>query len=209
MMTKLKLYFLILIVPFGLLSQNDSLKKTCFGIKTNALLGALFRTNGSFGASLSAEYGFSKRHAIQVSALYLIDRDSPPASGAFFKSYLQWASIVPEYRFFFSKKESYAGFYAGVYAKIVQTTDYSEISDQHSGAINSLLKYRVTSLGGGILTGYQFRIRNHFLIDVFAGFGGLADTWTNIVQSYYETPGSGGNPDRIDVRGGINIGYRF
>lgn len=121
-----------------------------------------------------------------------------------------WA-FMPEYRYYFSE-QVLNGFYAGAYANYARMNADIFINGG-SPSKTGTAKTDFNNYGLGVMTGYNFLIKDHFSIDIFGGLGGF---WYNVdeitinyqnedvVQQKIPLPIAG-----IFPRIGLNLGYAF
>jgi hypothetical protein len=121
-----------------------------------------------------------------------------------------WA-FMPEYRYYLSE-QVLRGFYIGAYANYARMNADIFINGG-SASTTGTANVNFNNYGLGVMTGYNFLIKEHFSIDIFAGLGGF---WYNVneitinyqnddvVQQKIPIPIAGLFP-----RVGLNLGYAF
>lgn len=205
-MTKKEFFaFLILCVLFNsTYAQKDTLKKKCFfAIKTD-LIELSFNLFGVVNTgALTIEKGFSGSHSIQLTGLY--------TKYIHLKSQ-EWG-IIPEYKYFISRKRNFKGFYTGLYFKYGDKTSKEMYQSGSNGDKFITKKYQ--NYGGGLTFGFQTYIRKHLTIDFLIGIGMNHSVRQIKVPSDYYIGGATYTVDNnypinhADGRAFINLGYKF
>lgn len=119
--------------------------------------------------------------------------------------------FMPEYRYYFSK-QALNGFFVGAfanYARMKADVSISGGTESTTGGVNT----EFNNFGLGILTGYNFIIKEHFSIDAFVGLGGFFYDISNVTIRYKNDDVVTQNiPIPITAplpRIGVNLGYAF
>ena len=178
-----------------------------------------FATPNTAIFSFTAEKLFCKRHSLQLSyfssslksAAFIPVAYSPKEDIHQENNYT--LMIIPEYKFFVSKKKSYSGYYIGSSVAYINYTDkVLNSSFIPSGwTINNIkgpktISYQYQdlqqSLAGGIINGVQYYLFNHLVIDFLLG-GGVSETIK------YKGADPGVNSPQLYWRLAFNVGYRF
>lgn len=205
-MTKREFFaFLILCVLFNsAYAQKDTLNKNgFFAIKTD-LIELSFNLFGVVNSgALTIEKGFSNRHSIQLTGRYT--------------KYIHFISqgweIIPEYKYFISKRKNFKGFYTGLYLKYGSETDKDLYESGSNG--NKYITKEYQNYGGGGTFGFQTYIRKHLTIDFLLGIGVKYYVRQLNVPSDYYIGGASYTVDNkypithSDSRVSINLGYKF
>lgn len=121
-----------------------------------------------------------------------------------------WA-FMPEYRYYFSQ-QVLKGFYAGAFGNYARiNADISINGGSASTTGTAITKFN--SYGLGLMTGYNFLVKDHFSIDIFGGLGGF---WYNInkITINYQNEDIVEQTIPIPIAGpypriGVNLGYAF
>ena len=119
--------------------------------------------------------------------------------------------FMPEYRYYFGQ-QNLKGFYAGAFANYARMSAIVNINGGSENTTGSA-STKFNNYGLGLMTGYNFLIKEHFSIDVFAGLGGFYYDINNIKVVYQ-------NEDVVNQdipipiaaplpRIGVNLGYAF
>lgn len=198
MQNKFILLFFITL-SFNAIAQNDSTKcKKLLCLKTDLAAPIIAFANNRVGYGLSAEFGFSKRHSVQLS--YNFNK----LNETFNKQTTN--QLLLDYKLYLQPKKTYTGFYTGLYLK--HTNYHVTLIDNAFNYQNSYLEYATKSLGGGLNFGYQNYVFKKIVIDVILGLGARSVYQTNIIKQdniYYNPT----NNTFLDGRFAVNIGYRF
>ncbi|WP_375561304.1 DUF3575 domain-containing protein [Bernardetia sp. OM2101] len=119
--------------------------------------------------------------------------------------------FMPEYRYYFSQ-QALSGFYGGAYANYARMNADIFINGG-SASTTGTANVNFNNYGLGVMTGYNFLIKNHFSIDVFGGLGGF---WYNVdkVTINYQNEDVVEQEIPIPIAGvfpriGLNLGYAF
>ena len=208
-----KLTLILLLLSLSVFAQKPDGTKKQLGlvIKGDILMPILLISNANVFifnnnyCSFTLEKLLKKRRSIQLTFFEDWGQwGNPPIPYYIFN---KWA-LLPEYKFFVSKKKAHTGYYVGVWGQFMND---KEINQRN----NIIENYKTVYLGGGISTGVQFYIFKRITIDALIGFGVLKpiyyyDTRWNvngIVQQltfqkdYYTS--------QFNPRLAINIGYKF
>ena len=174
--------------------QKDSTATSCFIIKTDAVLAAYNFFSDINAASLTIEKGFAKHHSLQLMGRY--DKNKKYESRT---CYLQ-----PEYKYYWNAKKNFSGFYTGAYLKYANEkyVGYYSVPDLY-------IHFRRDTRAAGMLAGWQFCIKRHFVIDLTAG-AGIAYTTQTQIEKWYPLYQSGHRSlFDLDAKLAVNVGYRF
>ena len=176
-------------------------------MKTDVLIPALClvakltdQVNNPIG-SLTFETCFLNRHSFQLTGFY----DNLPG-------HERSLQIIPEYKFFFSKKQAYTGFYGGAYFKYIT----NKITYQKPGPIlecGNGLTFPIVEppfnpvdyehgFGEGIIFGFQKYFFKHLVFDFVIGAG---YSQINLSKRNYESPSDA----VFNGRAALNLGYKF
>ena len=184
----------------AIIKQDSTKKQLGLIVKADVLLGVVdgerYNYYNIHSFACTAEKLFCKRHSIQLT---INDYWSNTSS-----SKISILSLIPEYKFFVTKKNPYTNYYIGAY---VRYTNY------YSNYLPDITKEG--KIGGGISNGIQFYFAKVITLDVLVGVGIINKT--PIYQSPKPSYNSHGGlslgarePSTItDLRFAINIGYRF
>ena len=189
-------------------SQQDSLnKKITYIIKTDLffpVISFMARQTDNinqYGQSLTFETGFNQRQSFQITGLLMS-----------FKGHENSWQVIPEYKFFFSKKQSYKGFYCSAYLKYIT----NKITYSKPGPFlycGTGLTYPIVEppyipvqfehgFAEGINLGYQTYYSKHLVIDFLIGFG-KSQIKLSTINSL--SPSDAAFSDRF----ALNLGYKF
>jgi hypothetical protein len=178
-MKKLSVSFVLLLTGILAFAQQNVIKVG---------LGSAFSSN----LNIKYERAFAEKHSIQVALLadfnqkYDNDRFNDGRIGSFldvivdepFSATLGGFAIVPEYRYYLSKKGSPRGFYLGAYGKYRQRN----LNVESNFGTNYGVKGRgvLWNVGAGIGMGAQFIISDAFVIDWYIGGLGYSRYFANL-----------------------------
>lgn len=200
-------------------AQSDSTQKQIgLIVKTDILLPAITLANSHTAEfSLTVEKLFSKRHSIQLS--FMSFGNTKPWSYTYVTNQtsvtekIQYNSIaiIPEYKFFVSKKKNYTGYYIGASAAYIQYVEKGTWSDNIPAGVtyknttgpatlSGHSKYIDNGLAVGIINGVQYYVGKHLVLDFVAGGGIYWDV--NSGTSFSEST-------QFIFRLALNVGYRF
>jgi hypothetical protein len=162
--------------------------------------------------SFTIEKLLKKRHSLQLT--YNDNWYSQTIANNWYNKSTIW-SLIPEYKFFVSKKKLCSGYYIGAYGKY--SHDYENNVLNQSGWETNIERYKEVSLGGGISNGVQFYLFKRITIDVLLGIGILKPINYNVIQVYEYDLNNGTVITTInksyrfyyDARLAINIGFKF
>lgn len=119
--------------------------------------------------------------------------------------------FMPEYRYYFSER-ALNGFYVGTYANYARMNADIFI-DGGSASTTGNANVNFNNYGLGMMTGYNFIIKEHFSIDIFGGLGGF---WYNVneITINYQNEDVVKQKIPIPIAGlfpriGVNLGYAF
>ena len=202
-----KIFFVLL---FGLFISQTGFAQQAI-IKVNPLNPILGRY------TLGAEFAVSQHSSLSLlisrSRLGFDDLKYKTGDGKEVSGELELTSwgFMPEYRYYFGE-QSLKGFYAGAfgnYARMSANISVNGGSESTTGSANTSFN----NYGLGIMTGYNFLIKEHFSIDVFAGLGGFYYNINNI-KVVYQNEDVVNQDIPIPIAGpfprlGINLGYAF
>jgi hypothetical protein len=188
---------------------SDTSKKRDFIIKTN--LGTPFwyhEMEEQTAFSVTVEKLFGKRYSLQLTVLGYGDHynDYTFPINSYSIGYDRGVQLIPECKFFVSRKKRYSGYYIGAFGfynfEKDQQTFYPGTGQRipPSGPVTSVTSL-TNKFGFGISNGVQFYLFKRIVIDFLAGIA--------IEQSYYNDYGN--HSSEIDEIGRLmlNIGYRF
>jgi hypothetical protein len=211
------LAMMLLILHSFCFSQNaDSTKKINLVLKADILLPAInmgIYHKAEF--SFTAEKLFNKRHSFQLT--FVSFGNSKTTETRLLQGLVSnehqlitnSIAVIPEYKFFVSKKKNYTGYYIGVSAAYILQSYKSIVSDNIPAGVSfnntmgpATLSYHYQDnfqgLAIGIINGFQYYVFKHLVLDFIAG-GGIA--W--VVDS------QGFNSSQFIWRLALNVGYRF
>ena len=121
-----------------------------------------------------------------------------------------WA-FMPEYRYYFSQ-QALNGFYGGAYANYARMNADIFINGG-SASTTGTANVNFNNYGLGVMTGYNFLIKEHFSIDIFGGLGGF---WYNVNEITINYQNDDVVEQKIPItiaglfpRFGVNLGYAF
>jgi len=176
---------------------TDSTKKQLGLVVKTDILSPILRLFGdkdlyfdNYVFSFTVEKLLAKRHSVQLT--FFESWEQQPNDWQL----NQW-SLIPEYKFFVSKKKAHTGYYIGAFGQFL---NYNE--RDYSPEIGN---YKTISVGGGISNGVQFYVLKKITIDALLGFGILKpiyvyDTYGAQQEDYLST---------YTFRSAISIGYKF
>lgn len=129
-------------------------------IKTN-LVGIL---GGQY--QLAYERAFNENMSAQLSLGYITTSGSQTTLGNSYESVTSGVIIIPEYRYYFSEAPN--GVYLAPFARIRMVKQ--DLTDT-SNPINTDVSFeeKVTTVGGGLVIGYQVLIAEAVALDIFLG----------------------------------------
>ncbi len=204
------LTIILILISFSAFAQKSDSTKKQLGliVKADVLVPIISHLSKLNEFSLTVEKLFKQRHSLQltyVKSWYnknTFVHNPATESGTDKNSTYQ---IIPEYKFFISKKKAHTGYYIGAYAKFISTYEKS-ISSITSPIIRSdIFEYSMYSISEGVINGFQFYFFNHLTLDVLLGIGVREVIEFNQIQGNF-----GGNSSALfDLRAAINIGYKF
>jgi len=198
MKTTLKILILIsTILTSSIVAQDTTKTQTSLIIKTDIFMPIYSLATNYKAGSLTVEFGVKRRHSLQITGLVsnLIGTTQQ------YKS----TQIIPAYKYFLSNKKPYTGFYTGLYIKGDQLTS---ISDYRQFSEPSYLEYKTTSMGGGLLFGYQNYIKKRIVVDILLGIGARQILNREIVKIENITFDVN-KKTYLDALFALNIGYKF
>jgi hypothetical protein len=173
-------------------SQQDSVKgKVEFDIKVDVLCPTVFyitdkniQENYRYDnlESVTFEACFNRRQSLQLTGLF-------ETSGG--QGYAQTLHIIPEYKYFLSKKNYYTGFYLGIYLTYIRQKDVDEWDPP-----NYVYTSYYNGYGAGGICGYQRCFFNHLILDFIIDLGES--------EMYYDSKNL-----MLDGRIALDIGYKF
>jgi len=224
-MKKLTLILLIIISPLfwrgvggeAFAQTTDSTKKQLgLVVKTDILLPAITLAKSRTAEfSLTVEKLIKKRHSIQLTFIYFnnyIRTRSyiiPPSGIEIDKTTTNSIAIIPEYKFFVSKKKNHTGYYIGIsaayglqlYRETYTANIPAGVSYYNGVGPATLSNYRKDNdqfYAFGIINGFQYYLYKCLVLDFVAGAGNAAD----FNQSFRAS-------SQFVWRLGLNIGYKF
>ncbi len=181
-----------------IVAQEALSNKPAVIIKADIVLPVVGLAINAKGGSLTLEFGFKRRHSIQLTGLGYTATISE-------SQHDKSMQIIPAYKYFLSKKKEYAGFYSGLY---LRSTQYQSTIDHKDLFYSFYLEYKQNYLGGGLIFGYQNYIKERIVIDVLLGWGVGKVLNTTVVKSE--------NVELVDIDNSpasgimaVNIGYKF
>lgn len=178
--------------------QKDSATRSFFAVKTDLVFLGM-NISGKPAYSLIVEKGISKRSSVQLKVEY---------TTAIYPDSYRYV-LLPEYKFFLNKKQSFKGFYTGGYLKYWYQERWYYYSENHKQHITE----KDNGYGAGFIFGYQTYVKKHLTIDFLIGLGArfftqqLLDIPSNL--SFYPHYPMYPNTVLPDGRIAINIGYKF
>jgi len=192
-----------------LFSQVNTLKKTnsAFVLKTDILSPIIFNISDYIlpNFSITCEKFIKKRHSIQLTGLYAwFDKKS----GYKGQTKGQIFEIIPDYKFYLSRKKMQKGFYIGAYAKYIRNHTIDEEQGPYPYSPMMYLEYIEHETAFGGLTGYQFYIKKRLVIDFLLGFGRAQLYKVDIIKKEH-IQFSDDYSGYLDAQFAINIGYKF
>ena len=175
---------------------------------------------------LSLEYGFSRRHAFQLTGQY----------GTFFQKnyavsmqlvnnhgpYVNWltdlfqtrAEMILDYKYYWKDSNDFKGVYCGLYIRGIEYNTKFRTAKGTNGLENVALDY--IGYGCGATVGYQIFFKTHLTFDFLFGLG-VRNVFFNpkpnygitYISSQADIPPPLQTLLGIDIRTTINIGYKF
>jgi len=215
--------FLLIFAVFlfaKLFSQNDTLQKSnsAFVLKTDILLPVMglfnigdFLEPNKLNFSITSEINFKKRNSLQLTVLNVWPKVKhvgywPSANTEIFT--VNVLEIIPEYKFYLSRKKMQKGFYIGAYAKYIRSHTIREEHGPYPYSPMMHLEYIEHETAFGGLAGYQFYIKKKLVIDFLLGLGRAQLFKVDIIKKEY-TQFSDDYSGYLDAQFAINIGYKF
>ena len=128
-----------------------------------------------------------------------------PKSQVLFANKRNSYSIIPEYKFFVFRKRKYAGYYIGVYGKYIHEYGKTTKVFLNSNSNINIYEYTDSSIGGGIINGFQLYFFKHLAVDFLFGVGVNEVIKFKQLQGFTEENYS----PQFDYRLALNIGYKF
>jgi hypothetical protein len=188
-------------------SQKDSIRVRLFALKTDILVPLFGLTDDIYTGSVTFEKGFSSRHSIQVKVMYAyapVQLSSAYTSASFANNYS--LLIFPEYKYFLNKDRMYAGWFSGIYLKLLGEKYEDEL--YWSNPLQwSFFECKTYDLGGGPIIGYQNYYR-HFTYEFLLGIGYRATFYKKILRDSMP-PSELARYSNLDLDVAIQVGYRF
>ncbi len=192
----------------GIKAQVDSSKcKLTYMVKTDAFfpfISLMIRSMdpiNEYAQSLTFEVGFKQRHSCQMTGLLMAEKGHE----------YSW-QIIPEYKYFLSKKKEYQGFYIGAYLKyITNKINYPKPGPFLYCGTGMTVPYVEPTYvplqyehgtAEGINIGYQGYFTKHFVFDILLGMGTSQIKLSTINSS---RPSDSAYSDRF----AFNLGYKF
>jgi hypothetical protein len=215
----MKIRTLILIVLFAItakssFSQNDSLRKIRFVLKTDILEPTIGLFSNYFKFSLTFETCFHNRHSVQLSGTYfsqLLTEEIPLLNH---KSSIDASSfqVIPEYKFYIFKKKKYTGLFVGAFFSYLMEHEIHESTNVGWYPDHNYINLKKNYLIIGPVIGYQNYIIRHIAFEISIGAGYLKmlnykvleainDTYSPIFEHYSTL--------YCMLRPSIKIGYKF
>jgi len=201
-----RILIILLIIPYHLMASDSLEVKRIFAIKTD-LIAIPFLFSSSKYYSITVEKSVCKKQSMQFSFLHVTnDMDY---------EVFQTDQIILEYKFYFNKIGE--GFFGGLYSKY--SNNHEAFYERYDQNYNSLkpkekleLEYKQQSLGGGVITGYQYCFNKHLLVELIAGIGIRKNF--HFEPSYFDethvnVSSLNKNNWELDGRVALNLGYRF
>lgn len=193
---------LLTIISLKVYSQTDTTKKCVYIIKTDLFLPIIGIFNDIHCATMTIETGFRHRNSVQLTAMYADHEYNTYDNPAYVYYNEKSIVIIPEYKYYFGRKKSFAGLYIGGFLSFtnLRHSDESEMFP---------LDYTANNLGSGVIIGYQNYFR-HFVFDFLLGAGYMKNYYLNITKS-----GIGLVNDLVETNSGfiyriaVNVGYKF
>lgn len=204
-------FILFLLSVYAFAQKTDSTKKQIGLVVKGDILLPIINLIGNIQTERNGNYNYvyycpftvekllKKRHSIQLSFFKNWTQNLYYAEW----NYNQWA-LIPEYKYFISKKKSYTGYYIGSFGEF-----FSEKVLQSDDALSR--GFKTISIGGGISNGVQFYVFKKITIDILLGVGILKPISNQVLYGSY-------GPSPFDktfyqsyftYRAAINIGYKF
>lgn len=209
----------------GRVSSNNTCDKRYFSIKTDLLtpiVNTVFYNRPT--VCLSLEYGFCRRHAIQLTGQY------GTYSQKSYSSTIQWvpggpympwttdvfqsrAELILDYKYYLKDSNDFKGFYCGLYLRGI---DYTNIFYTEKGALTiDKVDRGFVGFCGGATIGYQIILKDHFVFDFLFGLGARNMFFTpspyDKIHMFTDAdiPSPLRTPLQLDIRTTINVGYKF
>ena len=220
-----KIKFLLLLVCANIFCvagtaemKEDSTHKTGLVLKGDVmfpLLSLAVKQTAIF--SVTTEKLFHNRHSLQLTYVSLSLRGSQVVESYPFTETRQNTNytfeIIPEYKFYVSKKKNYTGYYIGAYLAYINHTDkvldatfipsgYKTVTISGPATLYTSYKDIQQSMAAGIINGFQYYLFNHLVIDFLVG-GGLFETikYKGVEPVIYAP--------QFYWRLAFNVGYKF
>ena len=196
-------------------TKGDSTRNTNLIIKTDILLPIITASKYHTAEfSFTVERPFNKRHSFQLTiASFGNNKGNYTSQSIVVKTVDQYTNhsmaIIPEYKFFVSKKRNYTGYYLGAsiaYILNAQKNAWSEyipagVSYNNTLGPATLYSHNQENANGlavGIINGFQYDVSEHLVLDFIAG-GGIG--WDMDTQGF--------NSSQFVWRLALNVGYKF
>jgi hypothetical protein len=202
------------------LSGDSSKKRINLIVKADLILPIYSLLAKAKLFSITVEKLLGSRHSFQLSYLsYSSQTDvTEPNYHEPIKSYQNRATntfiVIPEYKFFVSRKKRHSGYYAGFflsYSSRVDEFHNKTVVPAGYGIWNVLgpatiygpdYNQREQDIGGGIINGIQFYVFKKVVVDFLLGLGARKPIKSEgPIYTEYVLKGQ--------IRGAINIGYKF
>lgn len=192
------------------LNIKDSTRKINVVIKGDILtpLAGLISQEKSYSGTL--EKLLFRRHSIQFTYLSRQRNFSPtPDSYHHVSDIFNLYQLIPEYKFYVSKRKQYSGYYVG---GTLAYSNYNDINTYYlstSPIVTSVNQVSGQSLGFGLMNGIQFYMFKYLTFDFLAGVGLNKTLQRQLVQNNtIETYETFYNP-KFNYRFAVNIGVKF
>jgi hypothetical protein len=215
----MKIRTLILIVLFAItaktsFSQQDSLRKIRFVLKTDILEPTIGLMSNYNKFSLTFETCFLNRHSLQLSGTYFsqLFTEEIPSMNHKFSMDASSFQVIPEYRFFIFKKKNFTGLFVGAFYSYLKEHEIHESTNVGWNPDHTYMDLKKTYSIIGPVIGYQNYFKKHITYELSIGAGyikmlnykvleAINTTFTN-GQEHYST-------SNCLIRTSIKIGYRF
>ena len=227
-MNRIVIIILFLISFSAFAQQADSAKKQIgliFKVDVLMPVYSLMNTDHYKIFSFTAEKLFSKRHSLQLTILSLTQNYKSTNESNYPLIYTHTdnfssIAIIPEYKFFASKKKNCTGYYVGVFAQYLYDTEkYTNNTFVPAGffyysmgGVNVVGPTTISNsdqlvyqrLAIGLMNGIQYYLFKHLVIDCLIGIGPVGTISQN--GSSISTNNKIG---QLIPRAAINLGYKF
>lgn len=194
----LVLSFLVCVYCPRCYSQKDTVpdwrqKQARIIVKTDLFFPLYFSKYKDLIFTLTVEKPIAKRHSLQLTYMGVHTKYLSP--GLEERSHSLF--IIPEYKFFVSKKRACSGYYVGASALYDHEKDILSFHSSSQGDRNYYSYYN--AYGFGLMNGFQYYFFKHLTVDVMAGAIAFVEIDSGDPDEYWD----------FFPRVAVNLGYKF